>query len=154
MALSKRQRDEQTRLEAAYPDRFEDAGAWLALANQARPLVGATTMDIKEYRRGAGLPSNNLRGAVAAPKMWQLRQAYEALRLGAKRPSLQGIDAAVNWLNANARDVRGLRQINDLKGALQARYIVEQYLKSPDRRSTFSRLLGDLDIMDSRGRLL
>lgn len=154
MALSARQRDEQTRLEAAFPDRFEDAGAWIALANRAQGLVGAETVDIKEYRRGAGLPSNNLRGPVAAPKMWKLRQEYEALRLGGKRPSLQGIDTAVNWMNANAREVRAIRKVNDLKGALQARYIMEQYLKSPDRRASFSRLLGDLDIVDSRGRLL
>lgn len=116
---------DQEQFEAQFPDRFEDAAAWLALADAV-----------------LALPPN-----IQAPEFMSIIDAHEGARLNARYLSLAGIDAAKARQGELARAVRTVRDAwaSYRYGAAWA--VLQEAQKAPDKRITARKWLEQHDLI-------
>jgi hypothetical protein len=105
---------DQEQFEAQFPDRFEDAGAWLALADAA-----------------LALPPN-----IQAAEFQAIVDAHETARLAARYLSLAGIEAAKARQGELARAVRQVRDAWSSYRYGAAWAVLQEAQKAPDKRLT------------------
>lgn len=121
----------QQAYEKQYPDRFEGAGAWIALADAV-----------------LGLPQ-----LLSDPSFKGVPRAHEEARLAARYLSLQGIEDAKRKQGEIARAARS--SINPISaqryGAAWA--VLEDAQKAPDKRPTWRRWLEKHDLIPTAGEV-
>lgn len=116
---------DQEQFEAQFPDRFEDAGAWLALADAA-----------------LALPPN-----IQAAQFQSLIDAHETARLAARYLSLAGIEAAKTRQGELARAVRQVRDAWSSYRYGAAWAILQEAQKAPDKRVTARKWLENHNLL-------
>ncbi len=143
---------EQQRYEESFPDRFEGADEWITLAERARGLVGDEVFGEREASIRFKRPMGIIGAVYVMPQIEAMRDAYESARLRARYASLAGTKTAIEYLNRIRRMLRETKDPTTAKGLIQANYVIEQYLRDPDKRAPWSKLLMDLDYVGPGGR--
>lgn len=115
----------QEQFEEKFPDRFEDASAWLALADAA-----------------LAIPPD-----LQAPELRALIEAHESARLAARYLSLTGIEQATARMNELARAARGAADPWSVRRFGSAWALLQDAQKAPDRRPTARKWLEAHDLI-------
>ena len=118
-------RKQQEALELHYPERFEGADDWITLAGAAFAVVGLKVGE--PWKRFAAL--------------------HEELRLRAKYASLAGQEAVRAVRDAYAIELRAQRTPVGVAKHKAALYILDTYLRAPDKRSELRRMVRDLNLL-------
>jgi len=138
---------EEIRLEqeARFPESFQGAEPWLALADKALTLEGVREFSTSEWSaQGYTPPSIGL--GIVAHDFHAIRGEYEAIRLEAKFITSEGL-AQLRERQFELRDeLRQQRTINEAKKIQQALWIIAQAMRDPHRRQFFSRAIRTLDL--------
>lgn len=121
----------QAELEAQYPDRFEGAAPWLALADAVLELP----RDLTDARFLA------------------LMQSHEDTRLNAKFLSLAGIDDLRPTKNRLALEVRASRDPWSISRYAAANAILTEAEKAPDKRYTAKKWLEQFDLIPTSSEI-
>ncbi len=137
---------QQREYEAALPDRFEDAGGWIDATEKALTLIGMRDVPASDYGIFVPLATPGRVPTASVPALWELRTDYETLRLGAKYASVDGRTAARQRLNELYIGLRALRAPGDIQRYQHAIMVLQQYLLDPERRASFSKILGGFGI--------
>lgn len=116
---------DQAELETRFPDRFEDASAWLALADAALKL-----------------PPN-----IQAQQFMDIIEAHESARIAARYLSLAGIAAARARQSELARAVRAVRDAWSSYRYGAAWAVLQDAQKAPDKRITARKWLEQHDLI-------
>lgn len=146
MATPWRNETQQLEYEEQLPDRFEGAGDWIALSQEALKLRGVAEVPAADYGIYVPLATPGRVATAAVPAAWQLRDAYETARLRARYASVQGEHDAISRLNRLYLALRQLHSPELVQSYGIAVTILQQYLLEPDRRLPFSKLLAKFGI--------
>ena len=138
--------------ELQYPEQFQGAALWLALARSARELSEQVNGTAGQYAALVGARTAAPDTAMIWPRVMELRPQYEGLRLDAR------------WLDAAARseiqderakvavEMRGALDPQTLRGDRQALWVLQQAAAAPGRRRPLTVIVKDLDLTLSAAR--
>ena len=122
----------QQQYEEQFPDRFEDATAWLALADAV-----------------LGLPQ-----LLSDPNFKGIPRAHEEARLAARYLSLQGIEDAKRKQGEIARAVRARTSPISVQRYGAAWAVLQDAQKAPDKRPTWRKWLEKHDLIPTAAEAL
>jgi hypothetical protein len=132
--------------ELTFPERFQGAELWQAIALAAQQLDTQRQGSAGEFAALIGTTTSRPEATMFWPAVLELRPQYEDLRLQAKWLTSEGRDA----VNANRSTLlERLRTAGDpatLRGYRQALWILQQAAASPGKRRPLSAITRDLDL--------
>ena len=146
MPLPWRNDKQQLEYEAQLPDRFEDAGDWIAAGERALTLVGLREVPAADYGIVVPLATRGRVPTASVPALWELRDDYEQLRLRARFASVAGRKQARETLWQWYLALRAQKTPPNVQRYQHAVTVLQQYLLNPDRRLTFSKILSSFGL--------